>query len=104
MRRILDKYHEAAKEKNVRIVHCCGFDSIPSDLGTCLVVDHLNTLGKYVLHTYVFVLVCIQYLKPSNPTCLQALLPVYAQLCATCIATASCFHASMCLQCLNPKP
>jgi len=48
MRRILDKYHEAAKEKNVRIVHCCGFDSIPSDLGTCLVVDHLNSLGKYV--------------------------------------------------------
>ncbi|DBB16225.1 TPA: hypothetical protein ACH3X3_014551 [Trebouxia sp. C0006] len=46
MRRILDKYHEAAKEKNVRIVHCCGFDSIPSDLGTCLVVDHLNSLGK----------------------------------------------------------
>ncbi|DBA76546.1 TPA: hypothetical protein ACH3X2_008602 [Trebouxia sp. C0005] len=46
MRRILDKYHEAAKEKDVRIVHCCGFDSIPSDLGTCLVVDHLNSLGK----------------------------------------------------------
>ena len=29
-------------------MHCCGFDSIPSDLGTCLVVDHLNRLGKYV--------------------------------------------------------
>ncbi len=62
MRRILDKYHEAAKEKNVRIVHCCGFDSIPSDLGTCPVVDHLNSLGKYVSHTCTFVLVCIPYL------------------------------------------
>ncbi len=73
MRRILDKYHEAAKEKNVRIVHCCGFDSIPSDLGTCLVVDHLNSLGKYVLHACAFVLVCILYLiamqlYPSSST------------------------------------
>ena len=48
MRHILDKYHAAAKQQGVRIVHCCGFDSIPSDLGTCLVVDHLNRLGKYV--------------------------------------------------------
>ncbi|KAL3152250.1 hypothetical protein ABBQ32_001329 [Trebouxia sp. C0010 RCD-2024] len=46
MRHILDKYHAAAKQQGVRIVHCCGFDSIPSDLGTCLVVDHLNRLGK----------------------------------------------------------
>ena len=47
MRRILDKYHEAAKQQGVRIVHCCGFDSVPSDLGACLVVDHLDRLGKY---------------------------------------------------------
>ena len=45
MRRILDKYQNAAKEKGVRIVHCCGFDSIPSYLGTCVVVDHLKKLG-----------------------------------------------------------
>ena len=49
MRHVLDKFHEAAKQQGVRIVHCCGFDSIPSDLGTCLVVDHLNRLGKYEL-------------------------------------------------------
>ena len=46
-RRMADKYHDTAKDKNVRIVHCCGFDSMPSDLGTLLVVDHLNKLGKY---------------------------------------------------------
>lgn len=45
--RMADKYHDTAKEKNIRIVHCCGFDSVPSDLGTLLVVDHLNKLGKY---------------------------------------------------------
>lgn len=33
MRRIIDTYHDKAKEKGVRIVHTCGFDSIPSDMG-----------------------------------------------------------------------
>lgn len=33
MRRIIDKYHEKAKANGVRIVHTCGFDSIPSDMG-----------------------------------------------------------------------
>ena len=48
-RRMAAKYHDTAKEKNLRIVHCCGFDSIPSDLGTLLVVDQLNKLGKYAI-------------------------------------------------------
>ena len=33
IRRMLDKYEEKAKENKARIVHCCGFDSIPSDMG-----------------------------------------------------------------------
>ena len=33
MRRMIDQHHEAAKAKGVRIVHTCGFDSIPSDMG-----------------------------------------------------------------------
>lgn len=32
----IDSFHEKAKEKKIRIVHSCGFDSIPSDLGTLL--------------------------------------------------------------------
>ncbi|GMH34093.1 hypothetical protein BSKO_01927 [Bryopsis sp. KO-2023] len=41
------KYHDEAKEKKVKIVHCCGFDSIPSDLGTFFVTHHVrNTLNK----------------------------------------------------------
>lgn len=39
IRRMLDRHHEAAQEKGVRIVHCCGFDSIPSDLGTLALQD-----------------------------------------------------------------
>ncbi len=33
MRKMIDKHHEAAKAKGIRIVHTCGFDSIPSDMG-----------------------------------------------------------------------
>lgn len=40
MRETIDEYHETAREKGVRIVHGCGFDSIPSDLGTLLVQDY----------------------------------------------------------------
>ena len=32
----IDRYHEAAAGSGARIVHCCGFDSIPSDLGVLL--------------------------------------------------------------------
>lgn len=32
--RMIDGYHDVAAETGARIVHCCGFDSIPSDLGT----------------------------------------------------------------------
>jgi len=33
IRRMIGKYEAAAKASGARIVHCCGFDSIPSDLG-----------------------------------------------------------------------
>ena len=31
---MLEKYEDQAKQSGARIVHCCGFDSIPSDMGT----------------------------------------------------------------------
>lgn len=33
MRKMIDQHHTAAQEKQVKIVHTCGFDSIPSDMG-----------------------------------------------------------------------
>lgn len=33
MRTMIDQHHETAKQSGARIVHCCGFDSIPSDMG-----------------------------------------------------------------------
>lgn len=33
MRQMIDEHHEAAKANGTKIVHTCGFDSIPSDMG-----------------------------------------------------------------------
>lgn len=33
IRRMLERYEDQAKASRARIVHCCGFDSIPSDMG-----------------------------------------------------------------------
>jgi short subunit dehydrogenase-like uncharacterized protein len=33
IRKMIDIHHEKAKQKGVKIVHCCGFDSVPSDMG-----------------------------------------------------------------------
>ena len=32
----IDRYHQLAASTGVRIVHCCGFDCVPSDLGVLL--------------------------------------------------------------------
>lgn len=34
IRAMIDRHHADARSTGARIVHCCGFDSIPSDLGT----------------------------------------------------------------------
>jgi short subunit dehydrogenase-like uncharacterized protein len=40
VRRMIDAHHEEAAAAGVRIVHCCGFDSIPSDLGVWALQDY----------------------------------------------------------------
>jgi short subunit dehydrogenase-like uncharacterized protein len=35
----IDRFHETAARKGIRVVHSCGFDSIPSDLGALLLHD-----------------------------------------------------------------
>ncbi|MFP3942113.1 MAG: saccharopine dehydrogenase family protein [Thermoanaerobaculia bacterium] len=46
MRRTVDRFHDAARESGARIVHGCGFDSIPSDLGTLLLHHRLEAAGS----------------------------------------------------------
>ncbi|MBD2037027.1 saccharopine dehydrogenase NADP-binding domain-containing protein [Leptolyngbya sp. FACHB-321] len=39
---LIERYHAQAATDGTRIIPCCGFDSVPSDLGTYLVVRHLQ--------------------------------------------------------------
>jgi short subunit dehydrogenase-like uncharacterized protein len=40
MKRMIDRYEGAARQSGARIVHNCGFDSIPSDLGVHFLQQH----------------------------------------------------------------
>jgi short subunit dehydrogenase-like uncharacterized protein len=42
VRRLIDRHHARAAASGTRIVPCCGFDSIPSDLGAWLLVDAIR--------------------------------------------------------------
>lgn len=47
IRRMIQTYEEKAKQTGARIVHCCGFDSIPSDMGVFFLQEQAReTLGK----------------------------------------------------------
>ena len=47
MRQMIDKHHEAAKASGTKIVHTCGFDSIPSDIGVYFVQQEaIKRTGK----------------------------------------------------------
>lgn len=43
MQRMIDEHSEAANASGARIVHACGFDSIPSDLGVAFTQDAAHT-------------------------------------------------------------
>ena len=42
MRKMIDAHHAQARESGARIVHTCGFDSIPSDLGVLMLQEHMR--------------------------------------------------------------
>ncbi|KAG2439493.1 hypothetical protein HXX76_004847 [Chlamydomonas incerta] len=53
VKRSVQKHHAAAKEKGVKILHCCGYDSIPSDMGTFMMVEYCrDKLGSGVSQAY----------------------------------------------------
>jgi len=48
IRKMVDTHHERAKETGARIVHCCGFDSIPMDMGVWFLQDTAKRIhGHY---------------------------------------------------------
>jgi len=44
IREAIDRFHARAQETGARIVHCCGFDSIPSDIGVWLLHQEAGEL------------------------------------------------------------
>jgi short subunit dehydrogenase-like uncharacterized protein len=45
VRALIEQYHNQAAATGTRIIPFCGFDSVPSDLGTYLMVRHLQQQG-----------------------------------------------------------
>lgn len=51
IRKMQERYAQAAQETGALIVHCCGFDSIPSDLGVHFLQQHaLKKFGQTCNH------------------------------------------------------
>ena len=51
MRQMIDRYHQAAKDAKIKIVHSCGFDSIPSDMGVYFLQKEIHQqYGVYATH------------------------------------------------------
>ena len=46
VRELIDRHHEHAKADGTRIIPCCGFDSVPSDLGAWMLARHFQALGE----------------------------------------------------------
>jgi len=47
MKESIRRFHQKAEQNGTLILHACGYDSIPSDLGTLMVVNHIEkTFGK----------------------------------------------------------
>ena len=55
IRASIDDNHAKAVETKARIVHCCGFDSIPSDLGVYILWDHAKKHGGSLTWAKCFV-------------------------------------------------
>ncbi len=55
MRRSIDAAQASAAASGARIVHTCGFDSIPSDLGVLLLAEHARDAGLGELEETTFV-------------------------------------------------
>lgn len=54
IRRMIDAHQDGAVKSGARIVHCCGFDSIPSDLGTLMMQEAMRERHGGTLHEVRF--------------------------------------------------
>ncbi|WP_434417895.1 saccharopine dehydrogenase family protein [Nannocystis pusilla] len=52
IRRTIEAHQARAQATGARIVHCCGFDSIPSDLGVFMLHQHLAAQGDRLVEAH----------------------------------------------------
>jgi short subunit dehydrogenase-like uncharacterized protein len=55
VRASIERHDALARRTGARLVHCCGFDSVPSDLGTWLVREHFKSRGHRLASAWGFV-------------------------------------------------
>jgi short subunit dehydrogenase-like uncharacterized protein len=48
IRKMIDEHDAGARKSGARIVHCCGFDSIPSDLGVWMLHQEMKARGAHL--------------------------------------------------------
>ena len=60
VKNMIDLHHEAAIKQKCRIVHFCGFDSIPSDIGTWMIQEEYRKYSQQYLDEICF------YMGPSK--------------------------------------
>lgn len=67
VREMIDKHQQKAEKDGTKIVHFCGFDSIPSDLGTQMVQDRAHKkYGRYCNDVRMYIK--SMQLEPSGGT------------------------------------
>lgn len=54
IREMVDAHHDRAVQTGARIVHCCGFDSIPSDIGTWMMHREMHAQHDAKLRSVKF--------------------------------------------------
>eukprot|EP01039_Chlorochromonas_danica_P000524 gene524-563_t len=54
IRKSIDAIHDRAAQNQVKIVHSCGFDCIPADLGVYMMTEELGSLGATPLEVTLY--------------------------------------------------
>lgn len=67
IRETIDRFHEPAQASGARVVHACGFDSIPSDIGVFLLHDAAKADGAGDLEDTTYVVRALKG-RPSGGT------------------------------------
>ncbi|MEO1334214.1 MAG: saccharopine dehydrogenase NADP-binding domain-containing protein, partial [Myxococcota bacterium] len=54
IRKMIDNHADAAQASGAKIVHCCGFDSIPSDIGVYMLGEAMTERGATLKNVQMF--------------------------------------------------